>query len=187
MYMYVYSSRFLCISGHPQTPGDALSMLLSPEPNETKPSGLPSFSTFMGGNSSYPPNMDYGYHMNNYPAPMLPDATNMYNSSYNTTAYSTSDFSSATTGSYNQNYAFDTVANYFKQHPEFAHEFNSTGSDKENHLPANDIQQNELFTDSSAGKSSDSDSSGNKSTDSSPSSVKSKIWSINEIIEPGKS
>ncbi|KAK3086634.1 hypothetical protein FSP39_021250 [Pinctada imbricata] len=161
---------------------DSLPVLLAGDSDIKQQSTLPSFSTFMGNSNQ--PTMDYPNHFNNCQSQTPCDQSSMYGlGSFNTTAYSTSDFSSAGTGSYMPNYGYDSVANYFKQHPQFAHEYNSTGSDKENiHLPATQMQQNGFLIDSLTGKSSDSDSSGQKSTDSSPSSVKSKIWSITEII-----
>lgn len=151
---------------------------------------LPSFSTFMCGGASNHPEPTVHHYANGSqqmpPSNSLPPYSNVYHhqSSY---PQSQSSFQPGYPNSSNYNspssYQYDSVANYFKNHPNFAHEYN-TVADKENLqvLDAHNMLSADFLADASVGKNSDSESSGQKSSDSSPSSVKSKIWSISEII-----
>jgi hypothetical protein len=69
-------------------------------------------------------------------------------------------------------YQYDSVANYFKNHPNFAHEYN-TVADKENLqvVDAHNMLSTDFLADASVAKNSDSESSGQKSSGSSPPSA----------------
>ncbi|XP_061198137.1 Iroquois homeobox protein 5a-like [Saccostrea echinata] len=151
---------------------------------------LPSFSTFMGSSASNHPEPTVHHYANGSqqmpPSNSLPAYSNVYHhqSSY-TQPHSNFQPGFPNASNYNSppSYQYDSVANYFRNHPNFAHEYN-TVADKENLqvLDAHNMLSADFLTDTSVGKNSDSESSGQKSSDSSPSSVKSKIWSISEII-----
>lgn len=153
---------------------------------------LPSFSTFMCGGASNQPEPTVHHYANGSqqmpPTSSLPPYNNVYHHQQHQSAYPQpqSNFQPGYPNSSNyssSSYQYDSVANYFKNHPNFAHEYN-TVADKENLqvLDAHNMLSTDFLTDASVGKHSDSESCGQKSSDSSPSSVKSKIWSISEII-----
>lgn len=153
---------------------------------------LPSFSTFMCGGASNQPEPTVHHYANGSqqmpPTSSLPPYNNVYHHQQHQSAYPQpqSNFQPGYPNSSNyssSSYQYDSVANYFKNHPNFAHEYN-TVADKENLqvLDAHNMLSTDFLADASVGKHSDSESCGQKSSDSSPSSVKSKIWSISEII-----
>ncbi|XP_048778990.2 homeobox protein caupolican-like isoform X2 [Ostrea edulis] len=155
---------------------------------------LPSFSTFMSGGASASasshPEPTVHHFANGSQLMPPPSSFTPYNTVYQNQqpSYSQpqSNFQHEYPNSMNYNpspsYQYDSVTNYFKNHPNFAHEY-STVADKENlQVDTHNMLSTDFLADGSVTKNSDSESTGQKSTDSSPSSVKSKIWSISEII-----